>query len=272
MTPEARLAALPIWPGRPEISFVPAGRTNRNYLVVSQGRRYFARIGNDIPAHGISRAAELRCAGTAARAQLAPDVLYAENGIMVSAFVAGETLTLDTARQDRTLTEVAQLLRRLHAIAPPPEVAGFSLIAAARRYLAALPESALPRPRERVAAALAALNEPPPNCLVHGDLIPDNIIRSPEGLRLIDWEYAGGGVPETDLALAISNFDLDSAQAERFIAAYGAADLALIDDLRIAAIIREALWCLAQARLGGNVGDLPHYTAICLDRLDRVLA
>ena len=41
--------------------------------------------------------------------------------------------------------------------------------------------------------------------------------------------------------------------------------------MRVAAIVREALWCLAQARIGGMVGDLKDYTDLCLQRLERVL-
>lgn len=272
MSAEETLAALPLWPDRPRITPLAAGRTNRNYRVESGGRRFFARIGADIPEHGISRAAELRCASLAAQAGLAPEILYAGGGMMVTAFVEGETLTLDSVREERALTEIAHLLQRLHAIAPPEGVAVFSLGAAARRYLAALPDAALPCERARIAAALGESQEPRPRCLVHGDLIPENFICAADGLRLVDWEYAGGGVPETDLALVLSNFGLGQSEAESFLDAYGAADLPLVADLRRAAVIREALWCLVQQRRGGDAGDLPQYTALCLERLTQVLA
>jgi hypothetical protein len=60
MSEEARIAALPLWREQPAIEPVAAGRTNRNFLVQDQGRRYFARVGSEIPLHGISRAAERR--------------------------------------------------------------------------------------------------------------------------------------------------------------------------------------------------------------------
>ena len=49
MSEEARIAALPLWHGHPVIEPVAAGRTNRNFIVHDQGRRYFARVGAEIP-------------------------------------------------------------------------------------------------------------------------------------------------------------------------------------------------------------------------------
>lgn len=271
MSAEARLGALPLWRGRPVILPIDAGRTNRNFLVAYEGQRYFARVGADIPEHGIARAAERRCALLAAEAGIAPELLYAKDGIMVTAFVEGETLDLASARAPGSMAQIAALLRRLHAIPAQAGLPVFCAIAASRRYLETLPEDVLPAPRARIAAHLARLRSAPALCLVHGDLIPENFIRAKDRLLLIDWEYAGNGVPETDLALAISNFGLAEDGARDFLAAYGDVDHAAVEDLRVAAIIREALWCLAQVRLGGNAGDLPRYTALCLQRLAQVL-
>ncbi|HWA50437.1 MAG TPA: hypothetical protein VG742_19370, partial [Dongiaceae bacterium] len=92
MNEAARIAALSLWRGRPEIEPVAAGRTNRNFTVLDGGRRYFARVGAEIPQHGISRAVEQRCAMLAAQAGIAPEVVYAGDGIMITALVPGETL------------------------------------------------------------------------------------------------------------------------------------------------------------------------------------
>jgi hypothetical protein len=87
MSEEARIAALPLWHGHPVIEPVAAGRTNRNFIVHDQGRRYFARVGAEIPLHGISRAAERRCAMLAAETGIAPTIVYAAGGIMVTDYV-----------------------------------------------------------------------------------------------------------------------------------------------------------------------------------------
>jgi len=272
MSEEARIAALPLWHGRPAIEPIAAGRTNRNFIVEDQGRRYFARIGADIPLHGISRAVERRCAMLAAEAGIAPSVVYAAGGIMVTAYVEGETLSIASARTPDRLTQIVAVLRRLHAIPLQGDLPGFCPVAASHRYLARLSDAELPVARARIAACLAHLPSFPPYCLIHGDLIPENFILSGGRLLLVDWEYAGNGAAATDLAMVISNFELDAATAQSLLRHYGPVDQAAIETMRVAAVVREALWCLMQARIGGMTGDLPDYTALCLQRLQRVLA
>lgn len=271
MSEEARIAALPLWRGRPVIDPVAAGRTNRNFIVQDQGQRYFARIAAEIPLHGIVRAAERRCAMLAANAGIAPAVVFASGGIMISAYVEGETLSIASARTPDHLSRVAALLQRLHAIPAQDDLPHFCPVAAAHRYLAQLSDGELPIARHRIEACLARLPNLPAQCLIHGDLIPENFILSGERLLLVDWEYAGNGAVATDLAMVISDFELDAATAESLLRLYGPVDRTAVEAMRVAATVREALWCLAQARIGGMVGDLQDYTEVCLQRLQRVL-
>ncbi len=271
MNAAARIAALPLWHGRPEIEPVEAGRTNRNFTVRDGDRRYFARVGAEIPQHGISRAAERRCATLAAQAGLAPEVVFAADGIMITALVAGETLDIASAQDPQVVARIAGLLRRLHAIPRQDDLPDFCPVAVSQRYLSLLPDAALPVRRGRIAACLALLPSFPAQCLIHADLIPENFIRDGERLWLVDWEYDGNGVPATDLAMVISNFGLVNGAAGSFLDAYGPVDRDAVEGLRVAATVREALWCLAQAEIGGVTGDLPQYTAVCLGRLEQVL-
>ena len=271
MSEEARIAALPLWHGNPIIEPVAAGRTNRNFVVRDQGQRYFARVGAEIPLHGISRAAERRCAMLAADAGIAPAVVFAGGGIMITAYVEGETLSIASARRPERLPQIAAILQRLHAIPVQDDLPHFCPVAASRRYLAQLSEAELPVARQRIETCLARLPGLSAQCLIHADLIPENFILSGERLLLVDWEYAGNGAVATDLAMVISNFELDPATAHSLLRAYGPVDQAAVEAMRVAAIVREALWCLMQARIGGITGDLPDYIALCLGRLERVL-
>lgn len=271
MSEEARIAALPLWHGRPVIEPVATGRTNRNFIVQDQGRRYFARVGAEIPAHGISRAAERRCAMLAAEVGIAPTIVHAAGGIMVTAYVEGETLSIASARVPERLSQIAAVLQRLHAVPVQGDLPDFCPVAASHRYLAQLSDAELPIARPRIAACLARLPALQPHCLIHGDLIPENFILSGDRLLLVDWEYAGNGAAATDLAMVISNFELDAASAQSLLRLYGPVDQTTIETMRVAAIVREALWCLAQARIGGMAGDLKDYTTLCLRRLERVL-
>jgi aminoglycoside phosphotransferase (APT) family kinase protein len=102
-----------------------------------------------------------------------PAVHDARGPDLVLERIAGPTMLADLARRPwrvrihaRTL---ADLHRRLHAIAAPP---------------------GLP----------SLLGDGPQ--LVHVDLHPDNVLLGPQGPVVIDWQAAGGGEPADDVALA----------------------------------------------------------------------
>ncbi|MEX0758265.1 MAG: choline kinase, partial [Tistlia sp.] len=70
--PAARVAALDIWSGRVEPRPVEGGITNTNFLVEDAGRRFFVRVGADIPVHGVMRFNELAAARAAEAAGISP--------------------------------------------------------------------------------------------------------------------------------------------------------------------------------------------------------
>ncbi|MBL8702843.1 MAG: phosphotransferase [Alphaproteobacteria bacterium] len=267
----ARLAALPIWPGAPRIAAIAGGRTNENFRVEAGGRSFFARLGVDLPHHGIRRANELRCARLAAEAGVAPEVVHAGDGVMVTAFVAGRTLVQGEPVADDVLRRLAQALRALAARPAPADLNVFDPVAVGRRDLAALTDGALPAARRaRAAAILDGAPRLATTALIHADLIPENVIVSDTGLALVDWEYAGRGDPVVDVASVVLHFGLPAHQAAMFVATHGAADPATVAALQPVLALREALWCEVQQRHAGLRGDLADYTEMCWRRLDRV--
>ena len=95
MTVADRIRALPIWPSPPRLRRISAGRTNENFVVESDGRSFFARLGTDRPEHGISREQEASLARSAAELGIAPEVHFAEGGLLVTDFIDGEPLTAE---------------------------------------------------------------------------------------------------------------------------------------------------------------------------------
>ncbi|TDQ78417.1 thiamine kinase-like enzyme [Dongia mobilis] len=275
MSTAKNLAELPIWQGTPEIKPLAAGRTNQNYLVWDGDRRFFARIGSDRQDLGIDRVSEAICCQLAATHGIGPAVIYAGDAILVQDYLPGETLHLEETPDRNVLQELATLLGRLHQVPVPANLPAFDPVAVSRRYLADLTDLELPEERHRVANTLDRLRPGRGRSVVHGDLIPENILCDGGRLYLIDWEYAGSGAPETDLALVLANFGLGEGDAAHFLEAYGDYDTGVLYDMKIACVIREALWCLLQARQnrlkGEKSGDLPAYTALCFQRLRDVL-
>lgn len=267
----ARLAGLAVWPGAPRITRISGGRTNENFRVEAGGEVFFARLGVDLPHHGIARANELRCARLAADAGVAPAVVHAADGVMVTAFVPGRTLVQGEPVADAVLVELAAALRALGARPAPEDLNVFDPVAVARRDLGALPGDRLaPARRARAAAILDAAPRLTTRTLIHADLIPENVIVAADRVVLVDWEYSGAGDPVVDVASVVLHFGLPSDQAARFVAAHGAADPAVVAALQPVLALREALWCEVQLDHAGLRGDLADYTEMCWRRLDRV--
>lgn len=267
----ARLAALPIWPATPRIEPVTGGRTNENFRVTAGARSYFARLGIDLPHHGILRANEARSHRLAADAGIAPALIHAADGVMVTEFIAGKTLVQGEALDDEILAGLARALRTLAAVEVPEDLPVFDPAAVCRRDLDALPAEALSMTRRaRALTLLAAAPALTSHGLIHADLIPENVIVSDARVMLVDWEYAGRGDPAVDAASVVLHFGLEPRQAAFFVAQRGDIAPATVNALQPILALREALWCEVQRRVGGLRGDLAAYTEMCWQRLDRV--
>src|SRR5207253_1219647 len=108
---------------------------------------------------------------------------------------------------------------------------------------------------QRVEAVLVGPEHEPVPC--HNDLLSANFIRSAQGIRIIDWEYAGTGDRYFDLGNFAVNNDLDESQEAELLAAYfGAAAsearLASLRLMRFMSDFREAMW----GALQGTISDI----------------
>lgn len=271
MSPEARIRALPIWSGEPVLEPVTTGRTNRNFIVRDGKVHRFARVGADLPHHGIRRAVEARCAALAAEHGIAPPVRHAAAGILVTDCVEGRTLRAADAASPATLERIGRLLRRLHEAAAPADLPVFDPAAVARRYLDRLPADRLTQARRgRVLELLDAAPASRTSAMIHADPIPENFIDDGERLWLVDWEYSGSGEPAVDLAMVTMNFDLSPLQRATLLEAHGGADPGRVRDFEPAVAVREALWALAQIQHAEPVGDLVEYSRLCWERIERL--
>ncbi|MEE8625988.1 MAG: hypothetical protein V3T19_11660, partial [Acidiferrobacterales bacterium] len=65
------------------------GITNANFIVDDAGKRYFVRVGDDIPLHGVMRFNELAASRAAYEAGISPEVIHHESGAIVMRFIEG---------------------------------------------------------------------------------------------------------------------------------------------------------------------------------------
>lgn len=274
----ARIRALPIWAGPVEPEPLPGGLSNESFTVTDRGRRLVVRLGRDFPFHHVFREHEVMVARAAAAAGLAPAVIHAEPGLMVTAHVEGRTYGAAEVRA--ALGPVAALVRRFHETMPA-HVSGaarlfwpFHVIRDYARTLAAGGS----RFRDRLAGYVALAGEleaaqaPLPIRFGHNDLLPANVLDDGSRLWLIDFEYAGFSTAMFDLAGLAGNAEFSPEEDAALLAAYFGADGAALARphaaMKVAAILREAMWSMvSELHLDAPGVDYEAYTAENLARL-----
>lgn len=288
MTPHKAIAtalALPCWQAPRGVVPLEGGITNHNIRLRDQGRDYVVRLGRDIPEHSILRWHELSLSRAAAAAGLSPGVHHAQPGALVLDYVPGAPLTEEDLHDPATLMAATDLIARLHRDMPGHmrgPVLSFWVFHILRGYAATLRDRgsrhipALPALLDQAAMLERAVG-PVTLVLGHNDLLPANILRTPDRLWLIDWEYGGFNSPLFDLGGLASNCalgrDAEAAMLTRYFAAppdkalwrsYGA--------MKCASLLRETLWSMVSELTSTLDFDYADYTAKNLDRFRAALA
>ncbi|MDF1668159.1 MAG: phosphotransferase [Roseovarius sp.] len=135
---------------------------------------------------------------------LAPEVVYAgeiaQRAVLIYPHLKGNLWLSDTA-------QVARLLHRVHSQERPSGLRQTPNGSAAlvRQTLRILENCLSPQALEL--AQMQPMGEVAPcarRALLHGDPVPGNIIVTPDGARLIDWQCPAKGDPCEDIALFLS--------------------------------------------------------------------
>jgi thiamine kinase-like enzyme len=272
-----------VWPGRRfQIEPLGGGITNRNFRVDLEGRSYVLRIGGkDTHLLGIDRRAEYRAASAAASLGVGPEVVafLEPEGYLVTRFVEGEPAPPEELRRPDGLRETAGLLRRIHE--GPAIPARFDSFRVVEAYRASAVTHGVDVPRayeqakavaDRIEASLGAQPEVP----CHNDLLNANFIRSPDGIRIVDWEYGGMGDRFFDLANFAVNHELDEAAERQLLEAYfgevRAGDAVHLRLMRFMSDFREAMWGVLQQGISELDFDFIGYAERHFERLQRTAA
>jgi thiamine kinase-like enzyme len=285
MTPEARVAALPIWSGPVTPEPLGGGITNVNFVVEDRGRRCVVRIGDDIPVHGVMRFNELAASRAAHEAGLSPAVIHHEPGALVLDHVDGRTLTEADLREPATLAAALDLVARCHREIPRrlrgPALM-FWVFHVVHYYAATLEEAGSPYAPDlsefRMAAEiLEAAVGPVEVVFGHNDLLPGNFIDDGARLWLIDWDYAGFNSPLFDLGGLAANNGLSPDQEAWMLEAYFGrapdADLRRrYAAMKCASALRETLWSMVSEIHSALDFDYAAYTAENRARFQRAFA
>jgi thiamine kinase-like enzyme len=285
MDPRTIIAGLSCWQGPVDPQPISGGITNLNFSVVDRGQRYFVRIGDDIPEHGIVRTNELAANRAAHAAGVAPAVIHSQPGALVLEFIPGRTFSPADARDPGNLDRIVDLLRRCHR-GIPEQLRGatpmfwvfhvvrdyaHTLAAGASRHSAQLPGLL------DTAARLEKALGPVDIVFGHNDLLATNFIDDGMRLWLVDWEYAGFNSPLFDLAGLASNNEFPAALKNRMLELYFGRPPDEELELRFAAmtaasLLRETMWSMVSEIHSKIDFDYRAYTAENLARFEAALA
>jgi thiamine kinase-like enzyme len=268
-----------------EPTVLGGGITNHNFRARFGGREVVVRLpGNDTELLGSDRSGEREANALAAAAGVAPAVLahLDDPVVLVTAFVEGPTLEAPDLREPAALAEVAGALRRVHVC----EAIGarFDSFRLVEDYAAATSSRGgeVPAAYEEAHAAAGRIEATPrfageAPALCHNDLLPANFIATPDGIRLVDWEYAGMGNRWFDLGNFAVNNELGPAEEEDFLVGYlgtsylgvqpSPADLAALRLMRLMSDFREAMWGVVQSAISDLDFDFDAYATKHFDRL-----
>jgi len=280
--PAARAAGLSCWSGPVSPEPLSGGITNVNFVVADKGGKFFVRIGEDIPVHGILRVNELAATRAAEAAGISPEVVYAEPGAIVIRFVEGRTYTPDDVRDPANLERIVALIRRCHHEMPRHlrgPVLMFWVFHVIRDYAGTLRDGKsrslplLPKLLERAETLEAAVG-PIEVVFGHNDLLAANFIDDGHRLWLVDWDYAGFNSPLFDLANVASNNEFPPALVSRLLETYYGAhpDTALrrrYQAMACASLLRETMWSMVSEIHSTLDFDYLAYTDENLARFER---
>ncbi|ODT07477.1 MAG: choline kinase [Mesorhizobium sp. SCN 65-20] len=282
-TSEERIRALPLWSGAVTIAPLKGGISNESWLVEDGRGRHVVRFGKDYPFHHVFRDREVMVARAACEAGFAPELQFAEPGVMVTEYLGAKTYGAEDVRANRA--RIATLMRRFHE-EMPRHVSGpgfmfwaFHVIRDYARTLTAgrsRMTAELPRYLD-LAEQLERAQAPLPIIFGHNDLLPANFLDDGDRLWLIDFEYAGFSTAMFDLAGAASNADMSAEESDELLSVYfGSRPDASIRRshaaMQCASLLREAMWSMvSELHLSAPGVDYAAYTAENLEKLEATL-
>ena len=280
-----RAARLSFWSGPVDPVPLKGGITNANFMVESRSERFFVRIGDDIPVHGVMRFAELAASRAAEAVGLSPPLLHHEPGALVFRFVEAVTLEPEQVRPRAMLERILPLIRTCHrdmAKHLRGPVLTFWPFHIFRGYAASLREMgsrmipSLPQ-LARTADDLERMIGPIELVFGHNDLLAANFLDAGDRMWLIDWDYGGFGSGLFDLANLSSNNDVTPEDERWMLETYfeRKPDDSLwrrYHAMKCASLMREAMWSMVAEHISKIDFDYVAYTDDYVARLERALA
>ena len=247
------------------ITVLKKGMTNRSFLFECQNQKYIMRIPGEGTDHLINRKEEADVYQALENRQICDDVLYMnpDNGYKITAYL--EDATNCDAENWNEVESCMTKLREFHELNLTVDHR-FDIFGQINFYESLWNgEKSYFKDYETTKAAIFELKKwidtlEKNETLVHIDAVPDNFLFTKDGIRIIDWEYAGMQDPHVDIAMFCIYSLYSREQVDHLIDLYFKGDVSPIIRTKIYAYIASAgllwsNWCEYKRSLGIDFGE-----------------
>ena len=247
------------------ITVLKKGMTNRSFLFECQNQKYIMRIPGEGTDHLINRKEEADVYQALENRQICDDVLYMnpDNGYKITAYLEDAT-NCDAENWDEVEACMTKL-REFHELNLTVDHR-FDIFGQINFYESLWNgEKSYFKDYETTKAAIFELKKwidtlEKNETLVHIDAVPDNFLFTKDGIRIIDWEYAGMQDPHVDIAMFCIYSLYSREQVDHLIDLYFKGDVSPIIRTKIYAYIASAgllwsNWCEYKRSLGIDFGE-----------------
>ena len=252
---ENLIRSLPFWKNEIKIKPIKGGLTNQNFLVQENSKKFFVRLGDDMPEHNVSRSKELIVSNAAAEIGLSPAVIYNTKGVLILEYIEGAMLSTDSIVDK--LESIISLIKKIHSEMSKKlygHSVNFGAFDAIKRYAKLLKNhkssytQLLPSLLFQV-DKLEKNTSPFDIVFCHNDLIFTNFLYDEDRLWIVDWEYSGFNNPLFDLGDFASHCNFPENKEIFLLENYFEKKineklLLEFNSFKCAAILREAMWSM----------------------------
>ena len=269
------------WKSDITISTVGGGITNQNFIVNDGSKKYFVRIGDDIPEHLVFRSNEIQASNAASKLEVCPELLFHDKSIQAFNFIDGKTLESKDIKNN--MDYITKLIKKVHS-KMPDNLVGQSVIFwvfyVIKNYKNFLEKNnsayikALPELFEK-SIKLERISAPFDIVFSHNDLLPANFIQDNDKIWLIDWEYAGFNTPLFDLGGLASNNEFTEREEKNLLENYFEKKLSSelfikYKAIKCASLLRETMWSMVSEITSSIDFDYRSYTSDNLSKFNKV--
>ena len=247
------------------ITVLKKGMTNRSFLFECQNQKYIMRIPGEGTDHLINRKEEADVYQALENRQICDDVLYMnpDNGYKITAYLEDAT-NCDAENWDEVEACMTKL-REFHELNLTVDHR-FDIFGQIDFYESLWNgEKSYFKDYEKTKAAIFELKKwidtlEKKETLVHIDAVPDNFLFTKDGIRIIDWEYAGLQDPHVDIAMFCIYSLYSKEQVDHLIDLYFKGEVSQMIRTKIYAYIASAgllwsNWCEYKRSLGIDFGE-----------------